>query len=392
MLKEETVGLIADALATHDGYRVLRRLDLERRLTAVNDDTETSIGVCIDCETNSLDTSTCRVVEISCRRFRYDGSGHVTKLDVEHSWLEDPGEPLDPQITALTGLTDDDLRGQAIDERAASSIIASAGVRIAFNAAYDRPVVERRLPKVAGLPWACAMKEVDWRARGFDGSGRSLSWLLAQAGWFHGAHRAGADVDGHHSPARPSVWRWHHRPGRVDRDRRPPRLPLPCDRRRLLGQGSAPRPRLPLEPRRQGLVAGSHQRRSSRRRGLARRTRLRPALHAARGRPGRARGDLGDAAWLTGPGGRTRSTTTPCSRTASRNTACRSASMTLERCATPSVTRMTSSSAPRTSGRRCRCRAARRRRSARTGCAAYSAIPGARRVPRFTGHRRRSPG
>ncbi len=195
MLKEVTVELIADALATHDGYRVLRRLDLERRLTAVNNDGETSIGVCIDCETTSLDTSTCRVIELSLRRFRFDGSGHVTKLDVGHSWLEDPGEPLDPKITALTGLTDDDLRGQVIDDFSASSVIASAGVRIAFNAAFDRPVVERRLPKVAGLPWACAMKEVDWRARGFDGSGRSLCWLLAQAGWFHGAHRAGADVD-----------------------------------------------------------------------------------------------------------------------------------------------------------------------------------------------------
>ena len=66
---------------------------------------------------------------------------------------------------------------------------------IAFNAAFDRPLVERRLPAIAGLAWACAMKEIDWRARGFDGSGRSLSWLLAQAGWFHGAHRASADVD-----------------------------------------------------------------------------------------------------------------------------------------------------------------------------------------------------
>lgn len=195
MLKEETVGLLADALATHDGYRVLRRLDLERRPTAVNDDADTTIGVCIDCETTSLDTANCSVIELSLRRFRYDRSGRITKLDAARSWLEDPGKPLDPRISELTGLTDENLCGRAIDEQAATALIASASVRVAFHAAFDRPVVERRLPAISSLPWACAMREVDWRSRGFDGSGRSLSWLLAQAGFFHDAHRGGADVD-----------------------------------------------------------------------------------------------------------------------------------------------------------------------------------------------------
>lgn len=53
--------------------------------------------------------------------------------------------------------------------------------------------MERRLPEAAGLAWACSCSEIDWRAGGLEG--RALGWLLAQVGLFHGAHRAGDDVD-----------------------------------------------------------------------------------------------------------------------------------------------------------------------------------------------------
>ena len=195
MLDGTIIGLLADALETTGDCRVLRRLDLDRRLRPSDDDTGLHVGVVVDCETTSLDTARCNVVELSLRRVRYDQSGRITTLDPPLSWLEDPGESLDPRVAALTGLSDDDLRGRSIDDREACAVIASANVIIGFNSAFDRPIIERRLPAIAGLPWACAMTEVDWRARGFDGSGRSLAWLLAQAGWFHGAHRAGADVD-----------------------------------------------------------------------------------------------------------------------------------------------------------------------------------------------------
>ena len=69
----------------------------------------------------------------------------------------------------------------------------SASVFVAHNAAFDRKMIERRLPAAAGLAWACNCREIDWPAAGFDG--RGLSWLLAQAGWFYSAHRAEGDVD-----------------------------------------------------------------------------------------------------------------------------------------------------------------------------------------------------
>jgi len=91
---------------------------------------------------------------------------------------------------ALTGLTDADLAGQAIDEAAATKLLKSAAVVIAHHTAFDRRFVEQRLPEANGLAWACSCHEIDWQAAGFAGNG--LGWLLAQAGTFSTAPTAPA--------------------------------------------------------------------------------------------------------------------------------------------------------------------------------------------------------
>ena len=73
-------------------------------------------------------------------------------------------------------------------------LLKSAEFVCAHNARFDLGMLVRRLPEAAGLAWACSQNDVDWRAAGFDG-GRSLDWLLSRIGLFHGAHRAGDDVD-----------------------------------------------------------------------------------------------------------------------------------------------------------------------------------------------------
>jgi ATP-dependent DNA helicase DinG len=62
--------------------------------------------VALDLETTGLDADSERVIEIGAARFRDGG-------EVEHlEQLVNPGRPLDPFITALTGLTDGDLHDQ----------------------------------------------------------------------------------------------------------------------------------------------------------------------------------------------------------------------------------------------------------------------------------------
>lgn len=180
------------AVNGEDDLRLLRRLDVREGETGVGGRVDTTIGVVVDCETTGIgDDDT--IIELALRRFRADPAGVIVKIDRPYSWLEDPGCPLPEDIVRLTGITDADVAGRVIDDDAAVRLLRSADFVCAHNARFDRAHVERRLPGAAGLAWACSCNDVDWRSGGLDG--RSLGWLLSQCGYFHGAHRAGDDVD-----------------------------------------------------------------------------------------------------------------------------------------------------------------------------------------------------
>jgi len=73
-------------------------------------------------------------------------------------------------------------------------MLADAHVIIVHNGVFDRPWWEARYPLARAKPWACSMREVDWKGHGFEG--RTLGTLLDQvAGFFNARHRADSDVD-----------------------------------------------------------------------------------------------------------------------------------------------------------------------------------------------------
>jgi len=174
--------------------RQLHRVDLKVGETGFGDpDGPLRTAAVIDVETTGLDTATDRVIELAVRRFKFDPDGHVVEIGRSWCWREDPGVRLPEDIVRITGITDQDLMGRRIDDRIAIDIISSADVVVAHNAAFDRPMVEKRLTALPAKQWACSCVEIDWAAAGFEG--RSLGWLCAQAGWFYDAHRAEGDVD-----------------------------------------------------------------------------------------------------------------------------------------------------------------------------------------------------
>lgn len=179
--------------AGEEKTRVLQRLDVREGLTGEGDDGSTRVGIAIDVETTSTVFEDGVIIELAMQPFRFDREGIITYIGDPSSWLEDPGVPLSRETIAITGLTDGEVSGQRIDETEATQLLRSASMVVAHHAAFDRPHVERRLPDARGLDWACSFRQVDWRARGFDG--RTLGYLVQQSGYFFRLHRAAADVD-----------------------------------------------------------------------------------------------------------------------------------------------------------------------------------------------------
>lgn len=148
----------------------------------------------IDTETTGTDAQLDEIIDIDIAVVivEADSLGQIVGIDRVGQALRDPGMPIPPTISRLTGITDDDVRGRSIDLDRLERLLAGADVRIAHSAAFDIAFIENLVPGLAGASWACSMNDFDWLSAGFDG--RKLGHLLTQAGFFNEAHRAMADV------------------------------------------------------------------------------------------------------------------------------------------------------------------------------------------------------
>lgn len=101
--------------------------------------------------------------------------------------------PIPPAITRLTGLRDEDVEQKRINPDKLALLVGRVAWSLAHNSRFDRSFVEAVCPAIAGMPWACSMRDADWAGWGFDG--KVLGYLLTQIGLFNqGSHRAMADV------------------------------------------------------------------------------------------------------------------------------------------------------------------------------------------------------
>jgi DNA polymerase-3 subunit epsilon len=99
--------------------------------------------------------------------------------------------PIPAIAKEVTGISDDMVQGQRLDDHAVNAMLARADLIVAHNAGFDRPFVEARFPAGAGKAWACSFADIDWKAAG--AGSLKLSALAQDHGWFFDAHRAQVD-------------------------------------------------------------------------------------------------------------------------------------------------------------------------------------------------------
>jgi DNA polymerase-3 subunit epsilon len=177
----------AQELEASGEYRVIRRLK-PRRADIPPPGTPIRLGLVVDVETTGLDARRHEIIELAMTPFSYGLDGTVFTVGQSFQGLRQPSEAISPEITAITGITNDMVAGQVIDPAEVAKVAAPASLVIAHNAAFDRRFLERYSDVFTTKPWGCSLTQIDWASEGFEGA--KLAYLAHAAGFFYDRHRA----------------------------------------------------------------------------------------------------------------------------------------------------------------------------------------------------------
>lgn len=152
----------------------------------------------VDVETTGLSYDNDRIIQLACRPVLFDKeTGTVTRLLNSRVFYNDPGFEISPEITDLTGVTNDQVSGSQIDWSWVAKIISKVDFVVAHNVRFDRHFIKKHMVEsdiiMPETIWACSMSQVDWRKN--CTAGKSLETLCAWHGFYYKAHDAEADIN-----------------------------------------------------------------------------------------------------------------------------------------------------------------------------------------------------
>lgn len=152
----------------------------------------TTIAV-IDTETTGTDPARDQIIDLGYVMLKVDAVGDIVDVIAAREALCDPGMQIPSRVSRLTGLTDANVRGKAIDLDLVEQDFRQVDVFIAHSAAFDMSFLRHLLPCTAEAAWACSLADFDWLVDA-QLDGRALGHLLSQIGFYNSGHRALADV------------------------------------------------------------------------------------------------------------------------------------------------------------------------------------------------------
>ena len=187
----------ASVLERDPDHRVSRRVRLADDQVFAENTTGETCGrlAVIDTETTGLNVDLGdRIIDLAIATCEYGReSGRLYRVVARYESLEDPEFPLAPEITRLTGITDDMVRGRRLDEAGIAQALEGVTLVVCHNAMFDRAFLEARYPAFCDMHFACSLFEIPWERWGIGSS--KLDYLGFSFGLFHDGHRARTDVD-----------------------------------------------------------------------------------------------------------------------------------------------------------------------------------------------------
>jgi DNA polymerase III subunit epsilon len=188
---EQSLQRMARTLVECGHYRVTSRLETPAEYHPP-DSSPKLVAAVVDVETTGINPDTDKIIEFGICLFEYDRlEGRIYKVLGSWEWFEDPGFVIPPEITSITGITNEMVAGHRIDDRAVNDPLKQVVLVIAHNASFDRRFLEKRLPAFATKHCACSRFDIDWKAEGIRSS--ALEFIAYRLGFFHDGHRAASD-------------------------------------------------------------------------------------------------------------------------------------------------------------------------------------------------------
>jgi DNA polymerase III subunit epsilon len=182
---------MARSLAESGEYRVTSRLGAQVEYHPP-DHIPKLIAAVVDVETTGTNPDLDKIIELGICLFEYERqSGRIHKVLGSGEWLEDLGFPIPPEITKITGITDEMAAGNRIDDSAVNDLLGRVVLVIAHNADFDLRFLEKRLPAFTTKNWACSRSDIDWKAESFRSS--TPEFITYSLGFFHDQHRVAND-------------------------------------------------------------------------------------------------------------------------------------------------------------------------------------------------------
>jgi len=192
-MTEQNLQHCAEQLNQSEDYQVLNKLVAKTEFNA-NAPEQTHKVCIIDTETTGLDTDVCEIIELGYQIIEFDSNGNFYKVLKAQNFLNEPKGEISAEVTEVTGLTMDDVKGHKIPWDEVEAEINQVQLCVAHNAGFDRPVVERYSDVFVNKIWGCSVAQIDWMKEAHVGS-RSQEFLCWKVGqFFYGAHRALDDV------------------------------------------------------------------------------------------------------------------------------------------------------------------------------------------------------
>ncbi|WP_232220892.1 exonuclease domain-containing protein [Legionella tunisiensis] len=173
-------------IAQNPDFQILRRVP-SSLAAKQNSDEKEFIATIIDLETMGLDANKNEIIELGLLSFSFSTADGILRIIDSYNELNDPGKPIPPEVTKVTGISDGDVKGKSINWDFVLQALNKTHLVICHNSGFDRNFLELQTPQsikavIESMLFACTIKDIDWKERGYESY--KLDYLNWKLGFF----------------------------------------------------------------------------------------------------------------------------------------------------------------------------------------------------------------